>query len=56
MQNVWAMGTLNLKSGVLRLFEWTVDFDMHNHRNTHAQVWIRLMALPQEVLDNATLK
>jgi len=48
MHTVWAVGTVNLKPGVLRLFEWTVDFDMHNQRNTHAQVWIRLMALPQE--------
>ena len=48
LQIVWAMGTVNLKPGLLRLFEWSVDFDMHNHRNTHVQVWIwiRLMALP----------
>lgn len=56
MQNVWAMRTLNLKSGVLRLFEWTMDFDMHNQRNTHAQVWIRLMALPQEYWMEQTLR
>jgi hypothetical protein len=56
MHNVWAMGTLNLKPGVLRLFEWTVDFDMHNQRNTHAQVWIQLMALPQEYWMEQTLR
>jgi len=40
----------------LRLFEWIVDFDMHNLRNTHAQVWIRLMALPQEYWMERTLR
>lgn len=40
LQAVWAMGTLNLKLGLLRLFEWAKDFNMHNHRNTHAQVWM----------------
>ena len=55
MQTVWAVGTVNLKPGVLRLFEWKVDFDMDNHRNTHAQVWIRLMSLPQEYWMEQTL-
>jgi len=55
LQVVWAMGTLNLKSGLLRLFEWAKDFNIHNHRNTHAQVWIRLMALPQEYWMERTL-
>lgn len=48
MHMVWAMGTVNLKPGVLRLFEWTKEFNMHKQRNTHAQVWIRLLELPQE--------
>ena len=56
LQIVWAMGTVNLKPGVLCLFEWLVDFDMHNQRNTHAQVWIRLMALPQEYWMERTLR
>jgi len=34
--DIWAMGTVNLKLGVLRLFEWSMDLDMHNQRNTHA--------------------
>jgi len=46
LQVVWVMGTLNLKPGLLRLFEWAKDFNMHNQRYTHAQVWIRLMELP----------
>jgi len=48
LRTVWAMGTVNLKLGLLLLFEWTQDFNLHTQRNTHAQVWIRLMALPQE--------
>ena len=55
-RNVWAAGTVNLKPGVLRLFEWTKDFNMHNQRNTHAQVWIRLMELPQEYWMERTLR
>jgi hypothetical protein len=53
---VWVMGTVNLKPGVLRLFEWTKDFNMHKHRNTHAQVWIRLLELPQEYWMDRTLR
>jgi len=30
MRMVWALGTMNLKPGALRLFEWTKDFNMHN--------------------------
>jgi len=30
LQVVWAMGTLNLKPGLLRLFEGEKDFNMHN--------------------------
>jgi hypothetical protein len=56
MQAVWVVGKVNLKPGLLRLFEWTVDLDMHNQRNTHAQVWIRLMALPQEYWMEQTLR
>jgi len=37
---IWAKGTVNLKPSVLRLFEWTKDFNKHKQRNTHAQVWI----------------
>ena len=35
-------------TGVLRLFEWTRDFDMNQQKNTHAQVQICLMTLPHE--------
>jgi hypothetical protein len=48
MCTVWAAGTINLKPGLLRLFEWSKDFNMHTQRNTHAQVWIRLLELPEE--------
>ncbi|KEH40760.1 DUF4283 domain protein [Medicago truncatula] len=33
----WAAGTVSLKLGVLRLFEWSKDFNMHTQRQTHAQ-------------------
>jgi len=52
---VWAGGTVNLKLVVLRLFQWTKDFNMHTQRNTHAHVWIRLLELPQEYWMERTL-
>ncbi|KEH35128.1 DUF4283 domain protein [Medicago truncatula] len=52
----WAMGTINLKLGVLRLFEWEKDFNMHKQCNTHAQVWIRILELPQEYWMDRTLR
>jgi len=53
--NVWATGTVTLKPGVLRLLEWSKDFNMHMQRNTHAQVWIRLLELPEEYWMEQTL-
>jgi len=29
MRTVWAAGTVSLKRGLLRLFEWTKDFNLH---------------------------
>lgn len=56
LRTVWARGTVNLKPGLLRLFEWSKDFNMHKQRNTHAQVWIRLLELPQEYWMEQTLR
>ena len=55
MRTVWAAGTVNLKPGVLRLFEWSKDFNMHTQRNSLAQVWIRLLEQPQEYWMERTL-
>jgi hypothetical protein len=56
LRSVWAVGMVNLKPGVLRLFEWTNDFNMHTQRNTHAQVWIRLLEPSQEYWMERTLR
>jgi len=56
MCSVWAMRTINMEPGVLRLFEWTRDFNMHKQKNTHPQVWIHLMKLPQEYWMDRTLR
>jgi len=56
LRSVWAMGTVNLKPGLLRLFKWTKDFSIYTQRNTHTHVWIRLMALPQEYWMERTLR
>jgi len=55
MRTVWAADTVNLKQGLLRLFEWKKDFNMHTQRQTHTQVWIRLWNLPQEYWMERTL-
>ena len=56
LRTVWAKGTLNLKPGLLRLFEWSKDFSARTQRQTHAQVWIRLLELPQEYWMDRTLR
>ncbi|MCH79558.1 NBS resistance protein [Trifolium medium] len=44
----WYVGTLHLKPGLLRLSKWEHDFNVHTQRQTHIQVWIRLLDLLQE--------
>ncbi|KEH26717.1 DUF4283 domain protein [Medicago truncatula] len=56
MRSVWSKGTQNLKPGLLRLFEWFKDFTARTQRQTHAQVWIRLLELPQEYWMDRMLK
>ena len=55
-RTVWSKGTLNLKPGLFRLFEWSKDFSSRTQRQTHAQVWIRLNELPQEYWMDRTLR
>jgi hypothetical protein len=55
MRIAWSMGSMNLKPGVLRLSKWTNDFNPYTQRQTHAQIWIRLMELPQEYWRQRTL-
>jgi hypothetical protein len=55
MRLAWSMGTINLKPGVLRLSKWTNDFNPYTQRQTHTQIWIRLMELPQEYWRQRTL-
>jgi hypothetical protein len=44
---VWAKGTINLVSGVLRLSKLTKDFNWYTQQHTHAQVWFKIMELQQ---------
>lgn len=55
MRTVWAAGIVNLKSGLLRLFEWTKDFNLHTQIQSHTHVWIQLWELPQEYWIERTL-
>lgn len=55
MKKVWAMNSVNLKSGILKNFYWSKDFDPLTQTQSHAQLWIRLMHLPQEYWRQTTL-
>jgi hypothetical protein len=47
---------MNLKPGVLRLSQWTKNFNPFMQHQTHAQIWIRLMDLPREYWRENTLR
>jgi len=55
LKKIWAAGSWNLKPGILRLSKWSPDFSIRNHKQTHVQVWIRLIDLPQEYWRHTTL-
>lgn len=55
MRLAWSMGSINLKLETLRLSKWTNDFNTYAPRQTHAQIWIRIMELPQEYWRQPTL-
>jgi hypothetical protein len=48
MRKIWALSVVHLKPGLLRFSCWTRDFKPHEQAQTHAQIWVRLMHLPQE--------
>ena len=53
---IWTAGTVSLQPGLLRLSQWTKDFNHYSHTQTHTSIWIRLVALPQEHWRERTLK
>jgi hypothetical protein len=55
MRQVWALGVVNLKKGLMRFSCWTKDFIPKAQAQTHAQVWVRLMHLPQEYWGKQTI-
>lgn len=55
MKFVWAMGVVNLKPGFLRLHCWSKDYTPKAQAQTHAQVWVRFLQLPQEYWGKQTL-
>jgi len=54
MQN---MGNMHHRSypDLLRLSQWTKDFNYHSQKQTHVSIWIRLVELPQEYWRERTL-
>jgi len=55
MRKIWSLRLINLSPGLLRFFCWTKDFKPQNQVQTHEQIWIRLMHLPQEYWHKQTL-
>jgi len=56
LRKIWAADTVNLKSGLLRLSQWTKDFKYLAQKQTHVSLWIRLVELPQEYWRERILK
>ena len=55
MRQIRALGVVNLKPGFMRFSCWTKDFTPKAKAQTHAQVWVRLMQLPQEYWGKQTI-
>ena len=43
---IWTAGTVSLQPGLLRLSQWTKDFNQNSQTQTHTSLCIRLVALP----------
>ncbi|KAF1888147.1 hypothetical protein Lal_00039187 [Lupinus albus] len=48
MRCVCFVGSGNVKSGILRLFLWTQDFNPNQQRMSYTQCWVKIHNLPQE--------
>jgi len=55
MRRILALGAVHLKPGLMRFYCCTKDFTPQAQAHTHAQVWVRLMSLPQEYWEKQTL-
>ncbi|KAF1878428.1 hypothetical protein Lal_00047096 [Lupinus albus] len=48
MRSVCSIGSWNLKSGILRLFLRTQDFNLNQQKMSHTQCWVKIHNLPQD--------
>ncbi|XP_061999369.1 uncharacterized protein LOC133716714 [Rosa rugosa] len=55
MQRVWALGSLKLQQGLLRLIKWTPNFSPSRYKNTFAQVWVKFWDLGFDFWEDQTL-
>jgi len=55
MRIIRALGIVNLKPGLMRFYCWSKDFAPQAQSQTHAQVWVRFLNLPQEYWEKQTL-
>ncbi|KAF1898253.1 hypothetical protein Lal_00033019 [Lupinus albus] len=43
-----AVGSWNLKPDFLKLYIWTLDFNLSHQKLSHTQCWIKILGLPQD--------
>ncbi|KAK9941652.1 hypothetical protein M0R45_007352 [Rubus argutus] len=55
MQRIWAIGSVSLQQGMLRLIKWTPGFSPSSYKNTFAQVWVRFWDLGFAFWEDQTL-
>jgi len=55
MKKIWSIGAVNLQPGLMRFFCWTKDFTPKAQAQTHTQIWVRLIQLPQEYWGKQTI-
>lgn len=48
LRKVLSVGSWSLDQGLLRLFQWSPDFNPAKVKQTNTQCWVRILGLPQE--------
>lgn len=49
------MGVVNLNPGLIRFYRWSSDFSTQAQAQSHAQIWVCFLHLPQEYWRKQTL-
>jgi len=55
MRRIWSLNTVNLNPGLLCFYCWSRDFTPQAQSQTHTQIWVRFLNLPQKYWEKQTL-